>query len=232
MKNMKNMKKQIIGFGSFLAVFLTMVVVGVVVVGAVNVQQYENKWAIDSTGQVGIGTTTPSVDLDIVDSVSSAQMILDGINKQIIQFNNNGSRMAWFEADYVSNRLEFRNDTGSNLVYLDYTGDAWFVGDVSALSFTDRTPSVANDYDALTDLKKVRSIDGKIDHDTLPDIVKGTEEKYIYDENDEIIDTEIIPTEIIPTRNIGMSVSVNVRAIQQLLDRIEALETRVAQLEK
>lgn len=119
-------------------------------------------------------------------------------------------------------------------------------GDVSALTFTDRTPIFEGD--ALTEIRNIRGIAGNIDHDSLPGFVKVEREKPIYEKRlvTEIIWDEIekasksveverdvqIGTGIVLERSLGAMISVNTRAIQQLNEKIIELEARVAELEK
>ncbi|PKN63254.1 MAG: hypothetical protein CVU57_20325 [Deltaproteobacteria bacterium HGW-Deltaproteobacteria-15] len=53
---------------------------------------------------------------------------------------------------------------------------AWFVGDVSALSFTDRTPAYTG-ADALKEISLIKSKDGQIDHSTLPTFAKANSQR-------------------------------------------------------
>lgn len=56
--------------------------------------------------------------------------------------------------------------------YVLNTGDVYTVGDVSALTFTDRTPFY--DGDALAAIKNIKGKDGKIDHASLPEFAQKT----------------------------------------------------------
>ncbi|OIO24445.1 hypothetical protein AUJ14_06180 [Candidatus Micrarchaeota archaeon CG1_02_55_22] len=104
---------------------------------------------------------------------------------------------------------------------LNVVGNSWFSGDVSALTFTDRTPFYEGD--ALTEISRIKGKNGEIDHATLPEfarirkIVNGTVEE---------------------NRDIGGMVSVLTVAVQQLNTinkeqqaKINALEARIAKLE-
>jgi len=53
-----------------------------------------------------------------------------------------------------------------------WTNEAYFTGDVSALTFTDRTPYYEGD--ALAALKAITGKDGEIDHSTLPEFARKT----------------------------------------------------------
>lgn len=96
---------------------------------------------------------------------------------------------------------------------VDYN-NAYFGGNVSAASFTDRTP-MYND-DALEAIKRIKGEKGNrglIDHSTLPAFarvrVKGTRKSEEYD-----------------GRDIGAMVSVLTVGMQQLLERVEELEAK------
>jgi hypothetical protein len=93
-------------------------------------------------------------------------------------------------------------------------GNAWFVADVSALTFTDRT--LFYEGDALNEIKKIKG-DGKgnIDHDTLPAFVRREVRKQDMNKSPEIV----------PSRDLGGMVSMLTVAVQQLAGRIEKLES-------
>lgn len=109
------------------------------------------------------------------------------------------------------------------------SGDAYFTGDVSVLSLTDRTPFYEGD--AVSEIKKIKGKNGEIDHDTLPAFVKRknskpvktgkkikVSRKYTNIEIDETCQEECVG------RDLGATISMNTVAIQQLIDRIEKLE--------
>ena len=110
-----------------------------------------------------------------------------------------------------------------------FGADSYFVGDVSALTFTDRTPFFEGD--AITEIKKIKGKDGEIDHSTLPMFVRKKKtmlklkEKKEIDPDKEHVD-EFEPAEEIELRDIGAMVSVLTVAVQQLTDRIEKLEAK------
>lgn len=111
-------------------------------------------------------------------------------------------------------------------------------GTVSAGVFTDRTPFY--DGDALTAIKNIKGKNGQIDHLSLPDFVQSHKTKDTFesqkkrDEDGELVkdgdDNQVyedvkVGEEPTIERNIGNMISVNVKAIQQLLERVEALES-------
>jgi len=97
------------------------------------------------------------------------------------------------------------------------TGACYFLDNVSALSFTDRTPGY--DGDALAELKNVINDKlGHVDHKTLPAFAKST-----FVDSATGQETE--------GRNIGNMVSILTKAVQQLTGKLEAAEQRIAELE-
>jgi phage baseplate assembly protein gpV len=95
-------------------------------------------------------------------------------------------------------------------------GDVYILGDLTADSYVDHTPSY--DDDALTELKKLTSTKGKIDHKTLPQFARTTK-----------IDSKT--GKEIEGRNIGNMVSILTKAVQQLTEKIETLENKITELE-
>ena len=95
-------------------------------------------------------------------------------------------------------------------------GDAWFGQNVSASSFTDRTPFFEGD--ALSEIIKIKGKNGQIDHETLPDFVR----KKIKDKKINNDDREIVIEET--GRDIGAMVSMLTVAVQQLSTEIEKIK--------
>lgn len=101
----------------------------------------------------------------------------------------------------------------NNWGIVDYN-NAYFGGNVSAASFTDRTPMFNGDaLDSIKRIKGEKKQRGLIDHSTLPAFarvrVKGTKRSEEYD-----------------GRDIGAMVSVLTVGIQQLVERVETLEEK------
>ncbi len=95
-------------------------------------------------------------------------------------------------------------------------GYVWCNGDVSAASFTDRTPSYTG-KNAVAELKLVRNDkNGNIDHSTLPAFArkkinsKGKNGKEVKTDG----------------RDIGAMISILTKAVQELDERIEKIENR------
>jgi len=97
------------------------------------------------------------------------------------------------------------------------TGACYFLDNVSALSFTDRTPGYSGD--ALAEIKSiVNDAQGRISHKTLPAFARAK-----FTDPETGTETE--------GRNIGNMVSILTKAVQQLTEKLEAAEKRIAELE-
>ena len=130
-------------------------------------------------------------------------------------------------------------DAGDNNVYV--------VGDVSALTFTDRTPFY--DGDALAEIKAIKAVNGEIDHATLPAFARRekTIRQPAVEARDEVLGKEAVISEfgevlepaieyrpaieakdaverVEQQRDLGAMISVLTKAVQQLTTRLEALE--------
>lgn len=86
---------------------------------------------------------------------------------------------------------------------LSVTGNAWFSANVSALSFTDRTPSY--DGDALKELSEIKGKNGEIDHSTLPEFARK------------------VTAEGEDGRDLGAMISMLVKAVQQIKDYLSQM---------
>lgn len=117
----------------------------------------------------------------------------------------------------------YEGDGSSNQTLIIYpaTGNLWAGGDVSALTFTDRTPYFEGD--ALNELIKFTGKDGEIDHKSLSDFVKVERVKPIYALDEKTIIGYSTQTE----RDLGATITLLTIAIKQLNERIEYLEGRV-----
>jgi len=133
-------------------------------------------------------------------------------------------------------------DAGDNNLRVEGTG--YFVGALTAASYTDNTPGYEGD--AVSEILLIKTVDGDIDHKTLPDFVKVHKVKDIYEETvveedvTKIIDDievikkveKTIQTKIgeepVIERNLGNMISMLVVAVKQLNDRIEQLEKQTS----
>ena len=120
-----------------------------------------------------------------------------------------------------------------------WAGDMYTAKNMSALSFTDRTPWY--DGDGIADLKKIKGKDGKIDHDTLPDfakkIIDGKPDqvnrgKKASSDGIEYEEVEVVGKNQEVGRDLGAMISILTKAVIQLTDKIDDLTTRVEKLEK
>lgn len=125
-------------------------------------------------------------------------------------------RMVSPDASSTDGYMYFRVKN-SNALTLESDTDAYFAANVSAESFTDRTPYF--DGNALEELKNISSIDGEIDHATIPEFAKKTKiRKFIDEENGEVIEKET--TE----RDLGAMISILTKAVNELKAEIDNLK--------
>ncbi len=192
-----------------------------------NTQYFKDAITVDS-GDVGIGIT-PQALLHIHGSSDHGMLLVTNtftggasIDDGTLLYVANGTDDFAIQNSENGGEIQFYTNNGSITLSatIDADGDAWFVGDVSALTFTDRTPFYEGD--AIEEIKKISGIDGKIDHDSLPEFVKVKKirTKSIKDEDGEIEEIEIEED----GRDLGASISVLTVAIQQIALRLEELE--------
>uniref|UniRef100_A0A6H1ZG10 Putative structural protein n=1 Tax=viral metagenome TaxID=1070528 RepID=A0A6H1ZG10_9ZZZZ len=112
-------------------------------------------------------------------------------------------------------------DAGGTIMSIDGdNGNCWFVANVSALSFTDRTPFYEGD--ALTEIKKIKSKDGKIDHSTLPVFAQKTVKAIKINNDGEKVVEEVLG------RDLGAIVSILTVGLNQLASRLDDVELKLA----
>ena len=126
----------------------------------------------DNTNKrLGIGTASPGTTLQVGTTTGQGIITVDGAANAGagIFFNEAGVLKAQITMvagttyfDYFGN-LKFRigKDGTEGIIFSTTTGNAWFIGDVSALTFTDRTPFYEGD--ALVELKRVKGKDSIFD---------------------------------------------------------------------
>ena len=134
-------------------------------------------------------------------------------------FHVQGQEYVQINYNYGGGSGEFLVYNDNNLVFkLNDAMDAWFKQEVSAASFDDRTPYF--DGDALAELKKIKGKTKKvnnedkleIDHESMPEFMQS----YYKDENGNRV----------MGRNLSNTVSMLVRAVVQLTERIDELEKK------
>jgi len=106
------------------------------------------------------------------------------------------------------------NDALSGIYPFFVSGNAYIVGNVSADSFTDRTPFY--DGNALEELSKISGIDGEIDHDTLPEFAQVKKLKVVEKETfEDYSNIEIIEE---TERDLGNMISILTKGIQEQIE--------------
>jgi hypothetical protein len=142
---------------------------------------------------------------------------------------------------------------GTDTLSADPSGNVYVVANVSALSFTDRTPGYVGD--ALAEIAGIRTdAEGQIDHATLPEFVRHYPERAAgVPAEPTVVESGMVgklaepdglmldgmqadaptapaemPTEPQIERNLGNMVTMLTVAVQQLAARIEALEAAQA----
>lgn len=180
-----------------------------------------------------------NIDADTVDGAHLSTLCRIGStdNNAYVEFGS-GYGMNWNSNSshgirgFSSGNLEIHAEIGAgddinmypdDRVYV--SGDFYATGDVSALTFTDRTPFYEGD--ALTEIKRIKGTQKNgIDHLTLPDFVKAKVIKKIHEKDSKTGERKLI--EIIETdeRNLGNMISVLTVAVQQLTKKVEDLEAK------
>jgi hypothetical protein len=116
-----------------------------------------------------------------------------------------------------------------------FGGDIYTTGNCSALTFTDRTPWYEGD--GIEAIKKMKGKNGKLDHDSFPDFAKKTIEgkpkavkkgKKIGELGLEVDDIEVSGKEVEVGRDLGATVTILVKAVQQLSEENNTLKAQMA----
>lgn len=162
-----------------------------------------------SNNRVGFGLTVPPVRATILSAQSVTTNDLMFVFDTSANYRN-GIANQFNSGDVAENKMVFRVcDTGTTsqatVMTLIGNGNAYFENNVSALSYTDRTPFYSGD--ALEEIKKISGKNGEIDHSTLPAFAQ----KDVGGE---------------PGRDLGAMISILTKAIQQLQAKIELLENQ------
>jgi len=199
------------------------------------------------SGRVGIGTTSPSTKLHVAEpaaTTTGSEILISHANNSstnasarvclvtggssggdpAIQMTVNGATDWSFGVDN-SDSDKFKLSKSyvlgtSDYFTVDTSGNAWFVNNVSALSFTDRTPYPKNletAYAAVLSMNRLPdgeySEDDKghqVDHSTLHEFIKSDDGEH---------------------RDLSAVVSAQNEVIKDLLRRIEELEAKLDAME-
>lgn len=234
-------------------------------------------FAIDSFGNVGIGTMVPSNPFTVVtendnsglkfrrNSTDNGATAGIGFRVSTTAGSNNyaeinatrisGANTALIFKTYsqttgeLGERIRILPDgnvgigTTNPTSVLHVEGNTYVTGNVSALSFTDRTPWFNGD--ALSEINKISGSDKNIEHLSLPEFVRRNIElkelikPAVEDCNTtltnkagdlecKILEPAVYETKIESGRDLGAMITLQTIAIQQLLKRVEALETAAA----
>ncbi|MFA4999670.1 MAG: prepilin-type N-terminal cleavage/methylation domain-containing protein [Parcubacteria group bacterium] len=190
---------------------------------------------------LGIGTTNPDYKLDINSSVDYLTLRLGGSGIPLLKFANqdynSGNGAELYQKDEGTLLINTNSTTtaisilasgnvgigvanpGSYKLYVDgtsyFAGNAYFTADVSALSFTDRTPYPENlgvAYNAVLSMKRLpdgeynpTDKERQLDHFSLTDFVRGTD----------------------GNRDLSATVSAQNEVIKDLIKRIKELEAKI-----
>ena len=144
-------------------------------------------------------------------------------------------------------RIRFHTAAGACIADFQANMNVWFASNVSADSFTDRTPFYEGD--ALAEIMKISGVNGEIDHNTLPEFVRrrlpagndvaSTENAGIpvsdadktTSADKEETDVDQTGTKMEDGRDIGALVTMLTVAIQQLNRKLDTAETKIAEME-
>jgi hypothetical protein len=191
------------------------------------------------SGKVGIGTTSPySASLLHVSGSSNVGLVVESTDSvsKIGIYDNASTNPYSVAIGAIGNEMTLHAGSGGGEVVriddsgnvgigtaspgyeLEVSGDIYASGDVSALTFTDRTPYFTGD--ALAAIKNIKGKNGEIDHSTLPSFAQKTLSKKII--NEETKEDEIIEE---TGRDLGAMISILTKAVQQISDRLDAIES-------
>lgn len=131
---------------------------------------------------------------------------------------NQGSAFYWEtlnDSDVLHPAMSLYGGSDNTTLYV--YGDIYALADISALTFTDRTPYYQGD--AVAELVRIAGTNGKIDHETLPAFASVVRTYPVLDN-----DGNTIGYETQKERDLGAMVSMLTVAIKQLDERIAVLE--------
>ncbi|MBN1184059.1 MAG: hypothetical protein JXB49_17325, partial [Bacteroidales bacterium] len=176
----------------------------------------DSAFVVTSDGDVGIGISTPNAKLDILGPYNTTP----GENQTLRINHVYGFRTSTLYSDTI-----FFECLESNIWYPVFsiprgTRDVYFSDDVSALSFTDRTPypiDLKTAYDAVLSMKRLPNgvyeednKENQLDHSALHPFIRSSDGEH---------------------RDLSATVSAQNEVIKDLIKRIEELEQQVKELE-
>jgi hypothetical protein len=178
-------------------------------------------------GRVGIGLSDPRAQLHLI-----TDCLISGAEypTYYIQSNMSGAKK-WAIAAGGGDFIIRNGSDGINLLHIYNSGgmslgssvidpganNLYVTGDVNCASVTDHTPGYNGD--ALSELKNITNdTHGRISHKTLPAFARA---KF----------TDPATGQETEGRNIGNMVSILTKAVQQLTNKLEAAEKKIAELE-
>lgn len=174
-------------------------------------------------GTIDITTSNDSIQyirLNRTDGVYSSRMTTAGFGVTWTGHPTGGI----YQTDHVGNAINFYKDSVLKYYWIfDSTrvGSLYAEGNVSALSFTDRTPFYEGD--ALSEIMRIKSDgNGNINHDTLPEFTRIKTE----DGEDERDIGNTVSMLTVAVQQLGKQNREQEVLIKQLLERIEKLEMR------
>lgn len=117
---------------------------------------------------------------------------------------------------------------------LSVTNNAWFGADVSALTFTDRSKSPASLKDAYEIVASIKTKNGHVDHDALSPKAWGTRTRVVTNTAPRFVNglrqprpaTNSVIEPDKTKRDLGMVISAQALVIQDLMKRLEKLESK------
>lgn len=149
-----------------------------------------------------------------------------GTYQGMLQFYNISENRLWDIRIMADDKMRFYNSSNDLTFQIKQDGDSWFVSDVSALSYTDRTSAPKDSVDVLSELERIKVDNNdcvgnkcQIDKLSLPEEMRV-----------EYVDEETNETSY--GRDLTYTVSWLVKVNQELFDRVEELEVEIEELKK